>query len=128
MALKDHPWFSCLQGLDAEDEIKGNGVQAIDDSGVGRSQDIDSDSEGWKCTQCEEVNDEQMIVALCAADCPSDNNSMSTLLLHAVCTEQLQSLLFFVLSMLYSKPRQADLLKSSVKKALQVFENISTDA
>ena len=128
ITLKDHPWFSCLQGLDAEDESMGNGEQAID-PGIGRSQDMNSDSDGWKCTQCEEVNDEaDDSCFLCAADRPSDNNNMSTLLLHAVCVQnELQSLLFFVLSMLYSIKNQGKLTlpKSSVKKALQVFENMT---
>ena len=96
IALKDHPWFSCLQNLDAEDESMGNGEKALD-PGIGRSDDdMNSDTDGWKCTQCEEVNDEaDDSCFLCAADRPSDNNNMSTLLLHAVCVQnRLQSLLF----------------------------------
>ena len=76
----------------------GNGEQALD-PGIGRSDDMNSDSDGWKCTQCEKVNDEaDDSYFLCAADRPSDNNNMSTLLLHAVCVERapVPAILFFL--------------------------------
>ena len=129
IVLKDHPWFSSLQGLDAKGESKENVEQTPANADKGASGDTNIDSDGWACPQCEEVNDEaDDSCFLCAADRPSDDNDMSTLLLHAVCIQnELQSLLFFVLSMVYSIKNQgkSTLPKSSVTKALQVFENMT---
>jgi hypothetical protein len=137
LSLKDHPWFACLQGLDAENnnssndsglKTSNNNESVPDTTEVGGNDD-DGDSGGWTCLQCEEENEEDDTCCfLCAADRPSTDNDMSTLLLHAVCVQnELQSLLFFILSLIIGteNPEKMTLKKSSINKAMSVLEKTS---